>query len=305
VDFFAKYTGLTGAGYGLAAIPILDGHSFSLAFWDVEFSVSTAVACNGNHLHPYSLHLPISRQPTSKKLSKGHPMHRCLLPTLALAFLIATVSLAADNQLTDAEKDAGWKLLFNGKDLAGWRCNNDKPIATKIEDGCLVPYQSGGYLIIHEGKFDDFILKCDVRWLDPQCNSGVFFRLETPRDPVNTSFEAQVMAGSGTGKHDMGALYDLVAPSKAAGNPTGEWNAIEVKCQGPNISVKVNGTLVSELDCDKFDKPGFCPDGQPHKFKLNNKPRAIKDFARTGYLGFQDHGHKVWYKNVKVLELKK
>ncbi len=36
---------------------------------------------------------------------------------------------------------------------------------------------------------------------------------------------------------------------------------------------------------------------------FGNKPRAVKDFARSGYLGFQDHGQKVWYKNVKVLEL--
>jgi hypothetical protein len=227
-----------------------------------------------------------------------------LLLAVVIALSIAAFSSAADNQLSDAEKAAGWRLLFNGKDLAGWRCNNGKPIATKIEEGSLVPYQSGGYLIIHDDKFADFILKCDVRWEDPRCNSGIFFRVDNPQDPVNTSFEAQVMAGRGTGKHDMGAIYDLAAPSKAAGRPNGEWNAIEIKCQGPEISVSVNGEQVSKLNCDDFDKPGVCPDGQPHKFKLNGKPRAVKDFARTGYLGFQDHGHKVWYKNVKVLPLK-
>jgi hypothetical protein len=82
-------------------------------------------------------------------------------------------------------------------------------------------------------------------------------------------------------------------------------NSVEIKCQGPQISVTVNGTLVSQLNCDAFDKPGVCPDGQKHKFTLGGKPRAIKDFARSGYLGFQDHGHKVWYKNVKLLALKK
>jgi hypothetical protein len=232
-------------------------------------------------------------------------MHRSLLRCIVLVLFFGSVSLAADNQLADAEKDAGWRLLFNGKDLTGWRCNNDKPIATKIEDGSLVPYQSGGYLIIYEDQFDDFILKCDVRWEDPRCNSGIFFRVENPRDPVNTSFEVQVMAGDGTGKHDMGAIYDLVGPSKAVGRGNGQWNSIEIKCQGPAISVKVNGELVSAMNCDDFDKPGVCPDGQAHKFKLNGKPRAIKDFARSGYLGFQDHGHKVWYKNVKLLALKK
>jgi 3-keto-disaccharide hydrolase len=231
---------------------------------------------------------------------------RCaLLNSIVLTFCISGASVAADNQLTDAEKDAGWQLLFNGKDLTGWRCNNDKPIATKIEDGSLVPYQSGGYLILHEGQFDNFILKCDVRWEDPHCNSGIFFRVENPRDPVNTSFEVQVMAGGGTGKHDMGAIYDLVGPSKSASRGTGKWNTFEITCDGPDISVNLNGEPVSKINCDAFDKPGICPDGQAHKFKLKGKPRAVKDFARSGYVGFQDHGHKVWYKNVKLLALKK
>jgi hypothetical protein len=236
---------------------------------------------------------------------KGPLMHRALLSSIALASCFAGVCAAADNELTDAEKDAGWVLLFNGTDLTGWRCNNDKPIATKIEDGCLVPFQSGGYLIIHEKQFGDFTFKCDVRWEDPHCNSGIFFRVENPRDPVNTSFEAQVMAGNGTGKHDMGAIYDLAGPTKAASRGTGEWNAFEITCKGPEISVKLNGEPVTSIDCDDFDKPGICPDGKAHKFRLKGKPRAIKDFARVGYLGFQDHGHKVWYKNVKVLPLAK
>jgi len=231
-------------------------------------------------------------------------MLRTLRLSIILMLCSAAVAVAADNQLTEAEENAGWKLLFNGKDLTGWRCNNDKPIATTIEDGYLVPYQSGGYLILHEAQFGDFILKCDVRWEDPHCNSGVFFRVENPRDPINTSFEVQVMAGDGASKHDMGTIYDLVGPSKSASHGTGKWNTLEIRCDGPDIDVKLNGESVSHINCDAFDSPGICPDGQAHKFKLKGKPRAIKDFARSGYLGFQDHGHKVWYKNVKVLTLK-
>jgi hypothetical protein len=232
-------------------------------------------------------------------------MRRVLLSFIVLASIATSVSNAADNQLTDAEKKEGWKLLFNGQDLTGWKCNNDRPIATKIEEGSLVPHKSGGYLIIHEDKFSDFILKCDVRWEDPNCNSGVFFRVDNPRDPVNTSFEMQVMAGDGTGKHDMGAIYDLSSPTKAAGLGAGKWNAVEIKCEGPLISVKLNGETVNQINCDEFDKPGLSTDGAPHKFKLKGKPRAVKDFARSGHVGFQDHGHKVWYKNVKLLELNK
>lgn len=219
--------------------------------------------------------------------------------------IFSSVTFAADNELSSEEKQAGWELLFNGKDLSGWKCNNGKPIATSVEEGSLVPYKSGGYIIVYDKQFSDFILKCDVRWDDPRCNSGVFFRVENLLDPVNTGFEIQVMSGTKTGKHEIGAIYDLVSTTKNAGKETGEWNSFEIKCEGPKIDVKLNGVEVSSIDCDKFDEPGVCPDGEKHKYKLAGKPRAVKDFARTGYIGLQDHGHKVWYKNVKVLALDK
>ena len=227
--------------------------------------------------------------------------------TVVLAIIAGLVSVsytvAGDNELSSEEKQAGWQLLFNGRDLTGWKCNNGKPIATSIEDVSLVPYKSGGYIIVYDKPFSDFVLKCDVRWEDPRCNSGIFFRVEDLEDPVNTGFEIQVMSGTKTGKHEFGSIYDLVATSKNAGNETGKWNTVEIKCQGPHINVQVNGELVSKINCDLFDLPGVCPDGEKHKYKIKGNPRAVKDFARVGYLGLQDHGHKVWYKNVKLLEL--
>lgn len=231
---------------------------------------------------------------------------RCLIiPAMLLTVTLSTaITNAADNALTAAEKEEGWQLLFNGEDLSGWRTSNGKPIQTKVEQGSIVPYKSGGYLVIHEKQFGDFVLKCDVMWQDERCNSGIFLRVEDPKNPVHTGFEIQVMAGDKTGKHEMGAIYDLVSTSKNAGKKTGEWNSFEIRCQGPRITVTLNGEQVSEINADNFIEPGLCPDGQKHKFKLNKEPRAVKDFARKGYLGFQDHGHKVWYKNVKLLELK-
>ena len=232
-------------------------------------------------------------------------MIRRPLPFIAfLAVCFTSSALAADNQLTDDEKAAGWQLLFNGADHAGWKCNNGKPIATPVEDGALLPYESGGYLIIYDKKqFGDFIFKCDVKWEAEHCNSGIFFRVEDPENPVHTGFEVQVMSGTRTSKQDFGAIYDLVPTKVNAGNKTGEWNTVEITCRGPHVTVKVNGKEVSSMNCDEFDVPGYCSDGEKHKYNLGGKPRAVRDFARQGYVGFQDHGQKVWYKNVKLLEL--
>jgi len=228
---------------------------------------------------------------------------RVLSLACCVLLLITGAAHAADNQLTAEEKAAGWQLLFNGKDYSGWKCNNGKPVASAIEDGTMVPFKSGGYVMIHEKQFGDFIFKCDVK-MPEKCNSGIFFRIEQPTNPVHTGFEVQVATGTGTGMHDFGAIYDLASLTKNATRGPNAWNTVEITCKGPKIRVKLNGEAVCEIDCDDFDQPGLRPDGTKHKFKLGGKGRAVKEFARVGYLGFQDHGHPVWYKNVKILPLK-
>lgn len=226
-------------------------------------------------------------------------MKHHLATSLVLFLLTAAAPLfAGENQLTEAEKKAGWQLLFNGKDHSGWKCNNGKKIATGIEDGALVPFKSGGYIIIHEKQFGDFVLKCDVKMSSQDCNSGIFFRVANPKDPVYTGFEAQVNSG-GKGYHDFGAIYDLMPATQDVVKKAGEWNTVEITCKGPHITVVANGKEVCKMNCDDFTKKSLRPDGTKHKFGT-----VIKDAARKGYLGFQDHGKKVWYRNVKVRELK-
>jgi len=227
-------------------------------------------------------------------------MRNQLLAAAALCacLLLPRWTAAADNELTPEEKKAGWKLLFNGEDYSGWMTNNGKPIASEIEDGALVPYKSGGYLIVYEKPFADCIFKCDVKMSQPRCNSGIFFRVGDLKNPVQTGFEMQVLAGGGTGYHAFGAIYDIVKTTENATKGPGEWDTVEIKCQGPHIQVSVNGKVVSKLNCDELDEPGRRADGTKHKFK-----RAVKDFPRKGYFGFQDHGQKVWFKNVKLIEI--
>ena len=228
---------------------------------------------------------------------------RPIVLTLFVCMFVSSAAVpAADNQLTDQEKKDGWLLLFNGKDYAGWRCNNGKEVASEVVDGCMQPYKSGGYIVINEQQFGDFILKCEVK-MPERCNSGIFFRVEDPKNPVHTGFEIQVATGRGTSCHDFGAIYDLVPLQKNTTKGPNVWNSVEIKCQGPKVSVSLNGEVVCEMNADEFDEPGERAVEGNHKYQLNGKKRAIKDFARKGYLGIQDHGHPVWYKNVKLLPL--
>ena len=219
--------------------------------------------------------------------------HRVVL--LIMACVFASRASGADNQLTSQEVKDGWVLLFNGKDYAGWKCNNGKEVASAIVDGAMQPYKAGGYFIAYEKPFGDFILKCDVK-MPEECNSGIFFRVEDLKNPVHTGFEIQVATGKGTSCHDFGAIYDIVPLKNNSSKGPGEWNSVELKCQGPLVSVVLNGELVCEMNADDFSEPGQRAIPGDHKYQVNGKKRAIKEFARSGYLGFQDHGHPVWYK---------
>lgn len=227
------------------------------------------------------------------------PLRLCVSFLFLIAMACVADVRAADNELTAKEQDDGWILLFNGRDLGGWKNNDGTPVAAKIEDGAINVHGTGGYLLVYDQPFGDFVLKCDVKMSPAECNSGVFFRTSDLADPVNSGFEVQVYDGDSDALHDFGAIYDLVAASKKATKSPGEWNALEIRCEGPRITVQVNGEEVAKLDCDELDKPGLRGDGTPHKFA----GKAIKDFARSGYLGLQDHGHDVWYKNIKLNEL--
>ena len=227
-------------------------------------------------------------------------MKRALLISLLCGIATATAQDTAkkDNTLSPEEKKDGYELLFNGKDLTGWKNNNGKPVKTKVEDGAIQTYKCGGYVLMHEREFGDFTLRCDFKLSKPKTNSGIFIRISDPKKPVQGGFEIQVMGGKGTGKHDLGAIYDLVAPTKNMNKPIGEWNSIEITCKGPKMSVKVNGEKVSEINLDDYKEPKKRPDGSKHKFG------DIKNLPRKGFLGFQDHGSQVWFKNVRVKELK-
>jgi hypothetical protein len=214
-----------------------------------------------------------------------------------MTIMLALALLAAgDNELTEQEKKDGWVLLFDGKTSEGW--TNLK--SANIEDGCINPFKSGNYVTYAKEKYGNFVLACDFK-VSKGCNSGIFIRTGEAKDPVQTGIEIQVMDSAGKekmSKHDCGAIYDLVAPTKNPMKPAGEWNHIEITCDKSKIKVVLNGEAIAEADLDQWTEAGKSPDGTKNKFT-----KALKDFPREGLLGFQDHGQPCWFKNIKVKKL--
>ncbi len=212
-------------------------------------------------------------------------------------------AIAADNELTDAEKKAGWMLLFDGKSLEGWMTSSEKPSQRPVEEGAINPHKCGGYMMIHNKVYDNFKLALDFK-IAEKCNSGIFIRTFplTPRPGKDVGFNGLEIAIDDTkaaGFHDTGAIYDLVKPKKNAMKPVGEWNHIVVTCDKNIIAVELNGEAVTRMDLDEWTTANKRPDGSDHKFDI-----AYKDHPRKGYIGLQDHGQNCWYKNIKLLPLK-
>src|SRR5262245_18675387 len=224
--------------------------------------------------------------------------------TLSLSALVfVATATAADNELTAKEKADGWRLLFDGKTLDGWMTSSGTPSKTPVEDGCINPHRCGGYMMVPKETFENFVLSLDYK-LTKGCNSGVFIRTSslTPRPGKDVGFngiEVAIDDAPGTGYHHSGALYDLAKPTKQTQEPTGKWNHLVVTCDGPKITVELNGELVTTANLDEFVKPNVRPDETAHKFDV-----AYKDHPRKGYIGLQDHGAACWYKNIKVKVLK-
>jgi alpha-3'-ketoglucosidase len=220
----------------------------------------------------------------------------CLLQPIAGAS-------SADNVLSPAEKEAGWRLLFDGKTLDGWVTSEKKPSKRPVEADGINPHLSGHYMMIREEEWSDFVLSLDFK-ITKGCNSGIFVRTSplTPLPGKDVGYNGLEIAiddtAPGADFHDTGAIYDLVKPRVNAMKPILQWNHIEVTCDGPIIRVVLNGEAVTEMDLDRWTEKGKRPDGSAHKFEF-----AYKDHPRKGYLGLQDHGSDCWFKNIKVLPL--
>jgi len=232
----------------------------------------------------------------------------------ALLFaLIATTRFAVAedaniNTLTDAEKAAGWKLLFDGKSFAGWHNFKQDGICDgwQIKDGSLVcvdPHNAGD--IVTKGKFRWFELQLDYN-IAVAGNSGIMFHVTNKGDHVwSTGPEFQLEDNVAAADHiRCGWLYALYQPpiDPATGKildatkPVGEWNHVRLVVNADKCIHEINGVKYFEyvLGSDDF------------KARVaNSKFGKMPFFAKsdTGFIALQgDHG-QVSFRNIKIRPL--
>jgi len=241
---------------------------------------------------------------------------------------------AAPNTLTRAERNAGWRLLFDGKSLAGWRGLGYPGVPEAhwtVEDGTIRKIASEKVAKTPDGRrlpggdlmtvatFKDFELSWDWK-MSPVGNSGLKYNVSEelsggqPSNVLRPStgtagvshsaigFEYQMIDDDrhSDGKlptHRSGALYDLITPDASKQlKPIGEWNHSRVVFNGTHGEHWLNGVKVVEYD---LASPAMDAALAASKFKS----MAWYAQRRTGHIVLQDHGDDAWFRNLKIREL--
>jgi hypothetical protein len=213
-------------------------------------------------------------------------------------------AVQAANQLSDAEKAAGWKLLFDGQTTQGWRSFKKASFPEKgwvVEDGWLHCLGKGGGDIITDAEFDNFELRWDWK-LAPAGNSGVkYFVLESR--PQLLGHEYQMLddgrspgVDKGHRKQYTAAFYAVLEPGITHVKPPGEVNSSRILVKGNHVEHWLNGEKVLEYECGS------------DVVKAQVAASKFKDVAGFGnkvkaHLLLQDHQSEVWFCNVKLREL--
>lgn len=222
--------------------------------------------------------------------------------------------MAGTGVCDSATMKEGWITLFDGKTTAGWRGYNMTTFPSKnwdIVDGALHCLGIGkGEMtntdIITVKKYGNFELSLEWK-LSKGGNSGIFILTqEIPGDSIyKSSPEMQVLDNVNhpdaklgvNGNRMAGSLYDMIPAVPQNAKPFGEWNQVKIMVYQGKVVFNQNGANVAEYTLWTEDWK---------KMVTNSKFKDWSWFvnpAKEGYIGLQDHGFEVWYKNIKIREL--
>lgn len=220
-----------------------------------------------------------------------------------------------ENKLSGNEKKEGWVLLFNGKNFDGWRqCNGTAmPANWVIDDQAMKVFTgegknpgqgSNGDILYASKKFRNFELSIDWK-VEKMGNSGIFFNVrEVPGKPIYYAApEIQVLdnvdaTDNKIDSHLAGSLYDMLPADPKTVHPAGEWNTIVIRVKDGQVTHTQNGVKVVSYS---LWTPEW--DALVAKSKFKSFPGFTEGIAKEGYIGLQDHGYAIWFRNIKIREL--
>jgi cytochrome c len=218
--------------------------------------------------------------------------------------------VVALNSLTDTEVKQGWVSLFDGKSTAQWKRFNREGMspAWKVKDNSIAfdkTLKKGeDHDIVTVNEYENF--EFTLEWKIDKCgNSGIMFNVIDNGKfsyPWLTGAEMQVLDNvchpdAAYPKHRAGDLYDMIETKYVTVNPSLEWNSIRIISNKGKVEFWQNGYQVVKFEMHNAE--------WLNRIK-NSKFKDMPDFglSKKGRIALQDHGDNVWYRNIRIRELK-
>jgi hypothetical protein len=200
------------------------------------------------------------------------------------------------NKLLAARNTDGFKPIFNGKDLTGWKGATDQ---YEVVDGAIFCKPKKGGNLYHQDDLTDFVARLEFK-VPPGGNNGLCIRFPGTGDTAYVGMcECQVLdenydkvKGKIDPRQVHGSAYGMVAAQRGYQRPVGEWNFQEVTVKGSTIKVELNGFVILDADLSKVDMETV----------MAKKAHPGKD-RRNGFFGFAGHGDAVGFRDVAIKPL--
>ncbi len=206
------------------------------------------------------------------------------------------------NTLTDAEREAGWELLFDGQSTDGWRgyMMDAVPDGWQVLDGELTRVGRGRDLIT-KAQFEDFDLTLEWK-VELGGNSGILFRaVEGPEQIYMGAPEMQILdddnhADGRSPLTSVGSNYAIHPAPRGLAHPVGDWNSVRILVDGNHVEHWLNGFRTVEYELGSVDWLE-----RVAASKFSQWPEYGQ--ASKGHIGLQEHGDVVAFRNIKIRRL--
>lgn len=192
------------------------------------------------------------------------------------------------------KKDAdGFYPLFNGVDLDGW--TGDK-VGYRVEDGIIVADPLGN--LYTKETYDDFVLRFEFK-LTPGANNGIGIRVPMLGHASSQGMEIQVLDDTsekfvGLKPYQChGSIYGIVPAKQGHLKPVGEWNEEEIRVEGMQVRVTLNGTVIVDTDLTAYRDGAPTPDGKEHPGLQQT----------SGHISLAGHKTQLFFRSLRIKPL--
>jgi hypothetical protein len=213
--------------------------------------------------------------------------HSLALSCLAALLMLSVVAANGDDKtsakgtdLLEGDLSRHWTTTGN------WKLDKEGVVSLSPRPGESGWTRFDAYLWSKK-QYKDFEAEFDYK-VAKGGNSGFYFHVGDKKSPVAKGIEVQIYDSAGKkpgtklSDHDSGGIIPGIPPTKNAARAAGEWNSMKVTCKDGKVKVVLNGEVVNDVSLDHA---------------------TIKDRPASGYIGFQDHGLPLWFRNIRVREL--